>query len=204
MYVACSLQNAQTKEKQDASSGRLKHKRRKMKTFLTHTKDEEGCGEANLRTLSGTDSPYGESSGTDDEWPELREYHNKVSMPLTERNTLLMKLRYLNTHSLKEDDRLHGKFETFKGEICIGKTAENMTAPNPDAENIGEQLKEAEAPQKLLSSVTERGDQPRETTTEAKPVPKVAHIKRGHTRSVMSKRQEDSNHLRTLQLQEGI
>jgi hypothetical protein len=150
MYVVYYLQNEHTKEMKEPFFGSLRLKKWNPKYFFTHTKeeDEEECGEANLKTLSATESPYGALSGTQ----ELRENRKQVCKSLTERSKHFRKLMFLYRHSLKEDNQLYGKFETKKA-------AEMIKTLHLDVEKFCEQCKGAEAIEKRLKFITVERDQ---------------------------------------------
>jgi chromosome segregation ATPase len=128
--------------------------------LLTHTKDEEDCGDASFETLSATESSYGAPSVEQEEQRELGEYPKQVCEPLTERNKPLTKLRSLYRQPIKEYSQLYGKFETLKGNLYvlaayIEKTAEDIKALNLDVESIRDQCKEADVIEKQLNLLAE-------------------------------------------------
>jgi methyl-accepting chemotaxis protein len=164
IYVVFCLQNEHRKETQEFFFASILLKNWKPTNLLTHTKDDEDCGEANFETLSAIESCYGAPSGAQEDQRELVEYPKQVCEPLTERSKLLTKVRSLYRQPLKEYNQLYGKFETLKGNLYvlaayIEKTAEDIKALNLDVENIREQCKEAEELEKQLNLLAEKCDE---------------------------------------------
>jgi hypothetical protein len=131
------LQKEQTRAKQEPFFGRLGLKKWKAKYYLIDTNDED-CSEANIETLSITESSY-----------RAAEYPNQICEPLTEGSKVLAKLMSLFRQSRKRDNQLYGTLEVLKRNIRIlvanmEKVIEKKEALDLDIEKILERCKEAE------------------------------------------------------------